>query len=100
MFMLYAQILYILCANLRGNKHQKPHLSLFNSNAAFFIFQKIFGTPQASSLIFSASGTPLGAPGTAPPAPSGTRSNGEVKSRGPRKSLIFGDSGGLGRPAD
>ena len=56
----------------------------------FFIFQKIPGTPQASSLLFSANGT-------APWAP-GTRSNGEVKSRGPRKSLIFGESGGLGRP--
>ena len=75
-------------------KHKKPHLSLFNSNAAFFIFQKILGTPQASGLLFSASGTPLGAPGTEPPALSGTRSNGEVKSRGPRKSLIFGESGG------
>ena len=33
-------------------------------------------------------------PETEPPALSGTRSNGEVKSRGPRKSLIFGESGG------
>ena len=76
------------------NKHetQKPHLSLFNSSAAFFIFQKIPGTrvsalkpPETTwnarrallrplycllvgdniSALLSALGTPFGAPGTA-----------------------------------